>query len=99
MLFLSMKKAHAFSLPIIISREGKHYVAYCPALDLSTVGKTEADAKRMFHEAAELFFEELVAMGTLDKALSDLGWQKDKKTHRPPAIIRRATMRVKTPAR
>jgi predicted RNase H-like HicB family nuclease len=45
---------------VAILREGKRFVAYTPALDLSTSGKTQAEAKARFQEAAELFFEELL---------------------------------------
>jgi predicted RNase H-like HicB family nuclease len=33
------------SLPIIISKEGKWFVASCPLLDIATQGKTENEAK------------------------------------------------------
>ncbi|MEK7537372.1 MAG: hypothetical protein AAB619_00155 [Patescibacteria group bacterium] len=45
-------------LPVSILREGKRFIAYTPALDLSTSGKTFEQAKQRFEEAAELFFEE-----------------------------------------
>ncbi|MEK7636828.1 MAG: hypothetical protein AAB402_00355 [Patescibacteria group bacterium] len=45
-------------LPVSILREGKRFIAYTPALDLSTSGKTFDQAKQRFAEAAELFFEE-----------------------------------------
>lgn len=47
------------SLPVAILRESNRFIAYTPALDLSTSGKSFAEAKARFQEAAELFFEEL----------------------------------------
>jgi len=32
-------------LPVIITKEGKWFVAYCPLLDLATQGKTEKEVK------------------------------------------------------
>lgn len=34
------------SLPIVIAREGKWYVASCPLLDIATQGKTEGEVRR-----------------------------------------------------
>ena len=67
-----------FNLSIIFLREKKRFVAYSPALDLSTSGKTFEEAKKRFAEASRLFFEEVVRKNTLSEALQDLGWQKIK---------------------
>jgi len=32
-------------LPVIITKEGKWFVAFCPLLDLATQGKTEKEVK------------------------------------------------------
>lgn len=34
------------ALPIVITREGKWYVASCPILDIATQGRTELEVKR-----------------------------------------------------
>jgi predicted RNase H-like HicB family nuclease len=57
-----MRDDFFYSLPVTIFKEGKAFVAYTPALDLSTAGKTEVQARRMFEEAVEAFLEELIAM-------------------------------------
>ena len=75
------------NLPLSIFKEGKTFVAYTPALDLSTCGKTFAQAERRFNEAVELFFDEILKQGTLKEVLSDLGWTKTKKEWRPPTLI------------
>lgn len=77
----------SFSLPVNIIKEGESFIAYTPALDLSTVGDTLAEAKNRFKEAVNVFFEETSKAGTLDKALSELGWQKKKKQYYPPVMI------------
>ncbi len=76
-----------FKLSVTFLREKKLFVAYSPALDLSTSGKTYEEARRRFTEAAMLFFEELAAKGTAAKVLRDLGWQKNKNAWQPPLVI------------
>lgn len=75
------------SLPVSFLREGKYFIAYSPALDLSTSGKTFEQAKTRFEEIVEIFFEELLQKGTLGKVLTELGWQKVQKTWAPPVVV------------
>jgi predicted RNase H-like HicB family nuclease len=93
-----MKHPISYSLPVTIFREGDAFVAYTPALDLSSAGKTEADARRMFGEAVEALFEELSEMGTLDGVLGDLGWKKMKRGFEPPKVVDHSLMSVQIPA-
>ena len=44
-----------FTLFGVMKREGDWYIAHCPPLDLSTQGKTLAEAKKNLVEASELF--------------------------------------------
>ena len=67
------------SLTVNISRQGKRYVAYSPALDISTSGKTAAEVKRRFDEIVRLFVEEIESAGTTAEVLSELGWKKEEK--------------------
>ncbi|MCD6512517.1 MAG: type II toxin-antitoxin system HicB family antitoxin [Thermoplasmata archaeon] len=46
------------SLPIIISREGKWYVASCPALDIATQGATEEEVKENMRELIKEYLED-----------------------------------------
>ena len=46
-------------IPVSILKEKNRYVAYTPALDLSTSGKTKKEVKKRFSQAVEIFFEEL----------------------------------------
>jgi predicted RNase H-like HicB family nuclease len=64
-----------YKLPVNIIKQGKSFVAYCPVLDISTVGKSIKDAQAKFSELASIFFEELTAKGTLSEVLSELGWK------------------------
>lgn len=93
-----MERPLSYSLPVTIFREGDAFVAYTPALDLSSAGKTEAEARRMFGEAIETLFEELSEMGTLDSVLADLGWKKMKRGFEPPTVVDHSLMSVRVPA-
>lgn len=88
-----MMKKIGFScnLSILFLRENKRFVAYSPALDLSTSGKTFEEAKKHFAEAAMLFFEELHKKGTTEEVLEDLGWNKKNKEWQPPMIVSQQT--------
>lgn len=72
-----------FKIPVTIFREGSVFVAYTPALDLSTSGKTFIQVKKRFSEAVNIFFEEIERMGTTNETLSNLGWQKIKQEWKP----------------
>ena len=65
-------------LPVSVFKEGKHFIAYTPVLDLSTPGKNYEEVKKRFKESVNIFFEELIKRGTLDEVLENLGWQKVK---------------------
>lgn len=93
-----MKKAiFQFTLPISILREGDSFIAYTPALDLSTVGDTMEQAQRRFEEAVQLFFEEISAKGTVNEALEELGWQKKNNQFTPPVVVSHQTETFSVP--
>lgn len=50
-----MKK---LNLKNILWKEGKHYVAQCLNVDVSSFGKTKAEAAKNLKEALDLYFEE-----------------------------------------
>ena len=88
------KSSFQIGLPITIFKEGKSYVAYSPALDLSTSASTFEKAQSRFLDATKLFLEELVEMGTLDQVLTGLGWQKVKANWQPPVVVSNYTQPV-----
>jgi predicted RNase H-like HicB family nuclease len=83
---MSSKKP-SYKLPVLITKQGRRFVAYTPALDISTSGKSEKEVKTRFEELAELFFEEIIAAGTIRDVLSELGWKKEQKKWTPPQVI------------
>ena len=66
------------NLTLSIFKQGRRFVAYSPALDIATSGKTDVEVKKRFSELVNIFFEELEDMGTTEDVLSELGWKKQK---------------------
>jgi len=52
------KNMDVISLPIIISREGKWYVASCPVLDIATQGATEEEVKENMKDLIKEYLED-----------------------------------------
>ena len=86
-----------FNLPVSLIQEDEQIVAYTPALDISTSGKDEAEARERFGELVNMFFKDLVENGTLEEVLLDLGWQKHEMKWNPP-IISQGSVEVRVPA-
>lgn len=85
------------NIPVSFFKEGKAYIAYCPVLDLSTSASTFEKVKERFSEVVELFFEELVDMGTLDEVLANLGWTKIQRQWTPPFSVGHDIQHVTVP--
>jgi hypothetical protein len=73
-------------IPMILFEEGNKFVAYSPAIDISTCRNTEEQARKRFIEAASIFFDEIINMGTVDDVLTECGWHKlpHQQTWLPP---------------
>lgn len=93
-----MLKIKELKLQVSILKEGKKFIAYSPALDLSTSADSFESAKKRFDEIVRIFFKELTEMGTLDEVLTDLGWQKQKQEWVPPLVISQELESIKLPA-
>ena len=67
------KLSITINLPCQIDKEKPNlYVSYCPALDLYSQGKDPEIAHKNINEAAQLFIETCLDMGTLKSVLEDL---------------------------
>ena len=84
-------------LTVNVRKQGSRYVAYAPALDISTSGKSDKEVRVRFAELVNIFFEELHSAGTIDEVLSELGWRKVRKQWTPPVVETKAYS-VKVPA-
>jgi hypothetical protein len=93
--------AQKIKVPVFYSKEGRSFVAYSPALDLSSCGRTLAQAQKRFSTAVALFLGELEDMGTLDSVLTELGWKKQSRSPKEwvaPHLLKRAQLEVRIPA-
>ena len=54
-----------------IWKEGKHFVAYNPELEVASQGKTLEGAEKMLKEAVGLFIETAKKIGTFNKILGE----------------------------
>lgn len=78
------------SLPVVYMREGKAFIAYTPALDLSSYGASFNEAKENFKEALIVFLRDIIERNTVDEVLEECGWKhvETPKPHWvPPSFI------------
>lgn len=72
------KQKMEFALQVNVFKEGKYYIAYSPALELSTQATDYSKVLERFNEIVEIFFEETSKEGNTQKALLQLGWSNKK---------------------
>jgi predicted RNase H-like HicB family nuclease len=58
---VSLKRMQAIDVQTVVFREGKHFVAQCLDVDVSSFGDSEDDALANLREALELYFEDAPA--------------------------------------
>ncbi|MDD5433232.1 MAG: hypothetical protein PHE77_01040 [Candidatus Pacebacteria bacterium] len=85
------KEKIEFKITVNFLKEGKKFIAYSPAFDLSTCGSTFEQAKKRFEEIASIFIEETKKRGDLENVLAGLGWQKTKTSWQPPVLVGQET--------
>lgn len=71
-----MNSFQSINLTVNFIKEGKQVIAYAPALDISTVGKSEEHAKQRFHEIVQMFLKDIAERNVVDQVLTELGWTK-----------------------
>ena len=71
------KSGIVIELDVLISRdkETRLYVAYCPALELSSYAKTKEESQKAFHDVLEDFVEDTHNKGTFNEYLLKHGWK------------------------
>lgn len=75
-------------LNVAIFKEGRSYLAYAPALDLVAQGKSVNDVRKNFAEVFDIYLEETIGRGTLEKDLLRCGWNRQAGAFWPPAMSR-----------
>lgn len=76
-------------LDVFLLEEDGMIVSYCPSLQLSSYGEDIQDAKKAFKEAMDIFLQDTIHKGTLEKVLLKLGWTLKavpKPAFEPPSI-------------
>lgn len=85
------------SLNVIFFQENEITIAYCPALDLSSYGDNQKEARREFAQSFCEYSAYCIDNGTLEKDLLAHGWtMKDGKLQEPAMdymIRKNATLR------
>jgi predicted RNase H-like HicB family nuclease len=76
-----------FSFTAHIFKEGDAYVAYVPALDVSSCGTTSDEARHNIRDAVRGFLAASAAHGTLDEILEEAGYERKGEEWRPPEFI------------
>lgn len=64
------------TIPVSAWREDDQIVIWSPALDIATQGDTEAEAKKNFEEALDLWVETAIQENMLEEALESCGFEK-----------------------
>lgn len=88
----------SYNLPVLITKQNKRFVAYTPALDISTSGKSQKEAKKRFIELVNIFIEELITAGTVSDVLIELGWNRIQKKWTPPQVVSSQSIDLRVPA-
>lgn len=90
------KKYISYDLPVLITKQNRRFVAYTPALDISTSGKSEKEVKKRFVELANTFIEEIITAGTVNDVFAELGWHKVQRKWTPPQVISSQSINLRT---
>ena len=83
------KDSITLQLDVLIIKEEDYFVAYCPALELSSYGKSQSEAKAAFKVDIKIFIDETAKNGNLEKYLLKQGWTLQRipeLDYQPPRI-------------
>ncbi|MDH4225791.1 MAG: hypothetical protein OEW12_09110 [Deltaproteobacteria bacterium] len=70
-----MKPELRAGLSILLQQQQNKWVGFVPGLDIESQGHTSEEALKATLDAVDLFFEVCLARGTLESALTELGFQ------------------------
>lgn len=76
-----------FSFTAHIFREGPTFVAYVPALDISSCGSTDEEARNNIRDAVRGFLAASADLGTLDQILQEAGDEREGGEWRAPEFV------------
>ncbi len=78
------QREYRFKLEFLIFQEDGAYIAYCPALDISSSGESFNEAVGNFYEMFQLYVECCIENNTLHDDLLAHGWVVEKEDVLPP---------------
>ena len=86
-----VQKRNKFTVEVevFLLKEGKQYVSYCPALELTGYGSDPRKAESSFGKMLKIFIAETDRLGRLERELLNLGWTLRKlpsPQYEPPRI-------------
>ena len=67
-------------VPVEVYKGSTAFIARCPIFDVSSQGKTPAEAKKNLVDALTLFVTTCSEMGTLDEVMKECGFKPRKST-------------------
>ncbi len=68
-------------LQMQLQRDGRQWLARCPAIAVTTQSPTKKEAKKQLREAVEGWFEYCIEEGALDQALKEAGFNEISPTY------------------
>jgi len=92
-----MQLPTSVQLVVNFIKEDKQVIAYAPALDLSTVGKDEEQARSRFHDIVTMFLKDITERNVINEVLTDLGWKKEIIRNKPqwvPPVVTSMNLQV-----
>jgi predicted RNase H-like HicB family nuclease len=81
------KQMPEFSFDARFFKEGDTYVAYVPALDISSCGATVEEARGNIRDAVRGFLAASNDLGTVREILKEAGYEPDGDGWRPPEFV------------
>ena len=81
------------NLQAYVRREtARRWIATCPLIDVTSQGRTNAEARACLQEAVELWFESCIARGVLEQALREANFRPSISTVLPRTRRSRRSM-------
>ena len=68
-------KSISVTLGMYLFKEGKSFIVYCPAFDLSAYGDSEDQAKQSFADVFQMTLKYMLSKNTMKEDLLNHGWQ------------------------
>jgi predicted RNase H-like HicB family nuclease len=95
---MKTKAVFLLRLPFKVKKEGRAFISWCPALDVSSCGDTAREAEKNLRDAIRLFIMSCYERGVLDRVLKDCGFVPGKsKASKAKATSSRTEMWVPLP--